>query len=300
MKNLLISVLGPTASGKTDLGIRIAKHFNSEIISADSRQFFKEMPIGTAQPNAEELKNIKHHFIAQLSVHDEMNVGKFEVDAIDCLNNLFKKNPIQVLVGGSGLYVDAVLRGFDNVPPKDDLIRNELIANYEKHGIDFLRNKLIELDPIQFSKMDTSNPQRLMRALEICLITGKTNDHFKKKTYASRNFIPIKIGIDMDREILYDRINRRVDQMMDMGLLKEAENLFPFKHLGTLQTVGYKELFDFIEGKTNLEKAIDLIKQHTRNFAKRQMTWFRRDQEIKWIKPENMDAYILDLENELQ
>jgi tRNA dimethylallyltransferase len=300
LKNFLISVVGPTASGKTDLGIRIAEHFNSEIVSADSRQFFKEMPIGTAQPNTEELKKIKHHFIANLSIHDEMNVGKFEVDAIQCLDKLFQKNAIQVLVGGSGLYVDAVLRGFDNVPPKDDTIRKELITDYEKLGIEFLRNKLKELDPIQFSKMDTSNPQRLMRALEICLITGKTNDHYKKQSYASRNFTSIKIGIDLDREILYDRINRRVDQMMELGLLKEVEKLFPFKHLGPLQTVGYKELFDFMEGKTDLEKAIDLIKQHTRNFAKRQMTWFRRDQDIRWIKFEKIEAYLLTLEKEIK
>ncbi len=281
--NYLISVLGPTAIGKTALSIQIAQYFKSEIISCDSRQFYAEMNIGTAVPSKEELNLVPHHFIQNRSIFDEYNVGQFEKDAINKLDELFKKNNIVVMVGGSGLYVDAVLKGLDDFPEVDATIRKELKAKLERKGIASLKDQLKELDIETYQKIDLENHQRVIRALEICIGTGKKYSSFLTDKSSKRNFTPIKIGLTADREIIYDRINRRVDLMMQEGLLNEAKKLHPNKSLNALQTVGYKELFNYLDNKWSLDFAVSEIKKNTRRFAKRQGTWFRKDQEIKWF-----------------
>jgi len=283
MTNYLISIVGPTAIGKTSLSIALAKYFNTEIISSDSRQFYKEMSIGTAVPTKEELSQVTHHFIQDRSIFDDYNVGQYEKDAIRKLNELFSKNNIVVLVGGSGLYVDAVLKGLDDFPKVDKNIRKDLKIKLEKEGIELLQEQLKVLDPETFEKIDIDNHQRVIRALEICIGTGKPYASFLTDKSSQRNFIPIKIGLTADREIIYDRINQRVDQMIENGLLNEAENLFQYKNLNALQTVGYKELFAYFEGNFELDFAIAEIKKNTRRFAKRQGTWFRKDADIKWF-----------------
>lgn len=283
MSNYLISIVGPTAIGKTSLSIEIAKRFNSEIISSDSRQFYKEMTIGTAVPSDEELAQAKHHFIQNRSIFDDYNVGQFEKDAINKLNELFLKNKVVVMVGGSGLYVDAVLKGFDNFPKVDTDIRKELKNQLEKEGIVVLQEQLKKLDIETYKKIDIDNHQRVIRALEICIGTGKKFSSFLTDKASLRNFIPIKIGLTAAREIIYNRINQRVDIMIKNGLLEEAESIFQHKNLNALQTVGYKELFQYFEGNSELDFAISEIKKNTRRFAKRQGTWFRKDTEIEWF-----------------
>ena len=283
MNNYLISIVGPTAIGKTSLSIAIAKHFNAEIISSDSRQFYKEMTIGTAVPSNEELAQATHHFIQDRSIFDEYNVGDFEKDAIDTLHTLFKKNQIVVMVGGSGLYVDAVLRGLDDFPKVDADIRKALKNQLEKEGITVLQEQLKKLDIETFEKIDLDNHQRLIRALEICIGTGKKFSSFLTDKTSERNFIPIKIGITSDREIIYNRINQRVDMMIENGLLEEAKNLYKYKELNALQTVGYRELFEYFDDAFELDVAISEIKKNTRRFAKRQGTWFRKDTAIEWF-----------------
>ena len=288
----LIVILGPTAVGKTAVAIELAKKLNTEIISADSRQFFKEMSIGTAKPNKEELSAAKHHFINSLSVTDEYNVGMFEKDALQVLDTIFKKKDIALLAGGSGLYINAVCDGFDDVPKADKEIRDNLNAMFKSEGISYLQKTLEKLDPEHFKNMDINNPHRLTRAIEVCMATGKPYSELRKGEKKKRKFTSIKIGLNMDREKLYEKINTRVDQMMKEGLLEEVQALAPFRvggNLNSLQTVGYKELFDHLDGKTNLNRAIELIKQNTRNFAKRQMTWFRKDEEIKWFEPKDLE-----------
>jgi tRNA dimethylallyltransferase len=288
----LIVILGPTAVGKTSLAIDVAKEFSTEIISADSRQFFQEMNIGTAKPSEDELKSIKHHFINSLSIHDDYNAGMFERDALNILSTIFQKKRVAVMVGGSGLYINAVCNGFDEIPETHKEIRAGIMDKYKNEGIEYLRNTLKKLDEDHYRKIDLKNPHRLIRAIEVCLITGKPYSEFRKEQKQRRNFTSIKIGLNMDREKLYARINFRVDEMMKKGLLDEVKSLIKYKHLNSLQTVGYKELFDFIDGKTDLQRAIDLIKQNTRNFAKRQMTWFRKDKEIKWFDPSEKEKII--------
>ncbi len=283
MTNYLISIVGSTAIGKTSLSIEIAKHFNAEIISSDSRQFYKEMTIGTAVPSDEELAQAKHHFIQNRSIFDEYNVGQFEKDAIDTLHTLFKKNQVVVMVGGSGLYVDAVLRGLDKFPKVDTDIRKALKNQLEKEGVVVLQEQLKKLDIETYKKIDIDNHQRIIRALEICIGTGKKFSSFLTDKASQRNFIPIKIGLTATREIIYNRINQRVDIMIENGLLEEAESLFQHKNLNALQTVGYKELFHYFEGNSELDFAISEIKKNTRRFAKRQGTWFRKDTEIEWF-----------------
>jgi tRNA dimethylallyltransferase len=289
MNNYLITIIGPTAIGKTTLSIALAKHFNCDIISCDSRQFYKEMEIGTAVPNADELAAANHHFIQNKSIFEMYSVGDFEKDAITKLDELFLQNNIQIMVGGSGLYVDAVLKGFDDFPDIDNEVRTKLNADFEQFGIDYLQQKLKELDFDYFQKLTNENPQtlqnpqRLKRFVEVCLGTGKPYSSFIGNSKNQRNFTPIIIGLEAEREIMYNRINQRVEIMMNEALLKEAEILYPNKDLNALQTVGYRELFDFFDGKTSLEFAVEQIKMNTRRFAKRQLTWFKRTENTIWF-----------------
>ena len=281
--NYLITVVGATAIGKTCLSIELAKHFQTEIISSDSRQFYKEMNIGTAVPSEDELRQVKHYFIQNRSIFENFNVGDFERDTITKLNKLFKKHQIIIMVGGSGLYTNAVLNGLDNFPDVDPEIRNQLKLDLKEKGISFLQERLNVLDPITYQKIDIENKQRLIRALEICIGTDKPFSAFLQKKEIKRNFIPIKIGITAGREIIYDRINQRVDIMIKNGLIEEAKKLYPYKELNALQTVGYRELFTYFDNEITLDFAISEIKKNTRRFAKRQNTWFKKDKEIKWF-----------------
>jgi len=294
MSKYLITIIGPTAIGKTSLGIAIAKQFNAEIISSDSRQFYKEMSIGTAVPSEEELNQVKHHFIQNISIHDDYNVGQFEKDAVMTLNNLFKENNIVVMVGGSGLYVDAVLKGLDDFPDVDPRIREELKNQLEKNGIQSLQEQLKKLDFETYQKIDIENHQRVIRALEICIGTKSSYSSFLTDKRKERNFIPIKIGLTADRNIIYDRINLRVDIMMKNGLLNEVKKLLPHKDLNALQTVGYRELFSYMQGDMTLDFAISEIKKNTRRFAKRQLTWYRKDQEIQWFDYKDAQKHIIE------
>ena len=294
MNNYLISIVGATAIGKTSLSVEIAQHYETEIISSDSRQFYKEMTIGTAVPSEEELAQANHHFIQNRSIFDDYNVGQFEKDAIKKLNELFDENQVVVMVGGSGLYVDAVLKGLDNFPAVDKNIRKELKIRLEKEGIEVLHEQLKKLDIETFEKIDIDNHRRVIRALEICIGTGQTYASFLTDKTSKRNFIPIKIGLTADRAIIYERINKRVDLMMSNGLKREAENLFQYKNLNALQTVGYKEIFQYFEGNYELDFAISEIKKNTRRFAKRQGTWFRKDPDIKWFDYEDPRKQIIE------
>ena len=279
----LITVIGPTAIGKTAMAIEIAKHFKCEIISADSRQFFREMAIGTAVPSKEELDAAKHNFIQNISIFDEYNVGDFERDAIAKLAELFLTNDYAVLVGGSGLYIDAILKGFDDFPDVEPDVRENLKANYELHGIEYLQQQLQQLDPVHYEKVAKENPQRLMRALEVCIGSGRPYSSFLNIKKNSRTFTPIIIGLEAERQLMYDRINLRVDIMVDAGLIEEARELYTHKSLNALQTVGYRELFNYFDGEFTLPFALDEIKKNTRRFAKRQMTWFKRTEGAQWF-----------------
>ena len=281
--NYLINIVGPTAIGKTSLALQLANKFNTEIISADSRQFYKEMSIGTAVPSAEELQAAKHHFIQHISIEDNYNVGDFESDAIKKLDELFKNNKIVIMVGGSGLYTRSVLEGLDYFPEVSLEIRQELNLKLEKEGLDSLQQQLHKLDPDYYKIVDLENPHRVIRALEVCISSGKPYSSYLNQPKKKRNFTAISIGLSAEREIIYDRINRRVDLMITEGLLDEAKTLFPKRELNALNTVGYKELFSYLEGKDSLETAVSEIKKNTRRFAKRQLTWFRKDQEINWF-----------------
>lgn len=283
-KKYVITIVGTTAIGKTALGIKLANYFNCDIISADSRQFFKEMCIGTAVPSKEELNQAKHHFIQNLSIHDSYSVGDFERDALEKIKELHVENNIVILLGGSGLYVDAVLKGLDYFPKVSPEIRENLKIELSKNGIESLQNKLKELDKESYKNIEISNPQRLIRALEICIGSGKPYASFlNKNKQDNRDFISIKIGLTAEREIIYDRINKRVDIMINSGLVDEAEELYKHKHLNALQTVGYRELFSYFNDEITLEFAIQEIKKNTRRFAKRQVTWFKRDESVKWF-----------------
>ncbi len=284
MKNkYLITVVGPTAIGKTSLSIKLAQHFNTEIISADSRQFFKEMEIGTAAPTIEELNQATHHFIHHKSIHEDYSVGHFEKVALTCLDSLFQKTDAVVMVGGSGLYVDAIIHGLDDFPKVDPVIREHLNSRLKNEGIQVLQSQLKKLDQETYKSIDIQNPHRLIRALEICVGTNKPYSSFLNKRTISRAFIPIYVGLTADRDIIYDRINLRVDHMIENGQLEEAKRLYEFKHLNALNTVGYKELFKYFDGEWTLEFAISEIKKNTRRFAKRQLTWFTKNEEIMWF-----------------
>jgi tRNA dimethylallyltransferase len=294
MNNYLITVVGATAIGKTALSIKLAQHFNAEIISCDSRQFYKEMSIGTAVPSAEELAAAKHHFIKNRSIFNDYSVGQFEKDALKKIDELFLKNNVVIMVGGSGLYANAVLNGLDYFPEIAPEIRTELNKKLENEGLEVLQNQLKILDLESYNSIEIENPHRLIRALEICIGTGKTYSEFKNQPKAIRNFIPIKVGLTANREIMYARINKRVDIMMQEGLLEEVKKLHIYKNLNALQTVGYRELFDYFEEKYTLEFAIDEIKKNTRRFAKRQVTWNRKDTEIHWFNFEEPTSKIIE------
>ena len=298
--NYLITIIGPTAIGKTSLSIALAQHFDCEIVSCDSRQFFKEMGIGTAVPSEEELALAPHHFIQNKSIFKKFTVGDFEKEAIAKLDELFLKNNIQIMVGGSGLYVDAILKGFDDFPDIDNSIREKINTDFKQLGIDYLQNKLKELDADYYQQLklenpqSLQNPQRMKRFIEVCLGTGKPYSSFLNQKKNQRSFTPIIIGLEADREIMYDRINQRVDSMIKEGLVKEAEGLFTNKELNALQTVGYRELFDYFEGKISLEFAIEEIKKNTRRFSKRQLTWFKRAENVKWFDFKSKKESIID------
>ncbi len=282
-KKYVINVLGPTAIGKTALSIQLAQAFDTEIISADSRQFYKEMSIGTAAPSKEELSQAPHHFIQHISIEDDYSVGDFEKEAIAKAEELFSKKDILILVGGSGLYVKSFTEGLDDFPDVDPDIRLELNERLADKGLEPLKQQLNQLDPEYFSKIDQDNPHRVIRALEICIETGKPFSTFLNQPKKERNFETISIGLTAPREVIYNRINKRVDIMMDEGLLDEAQALYHKRKLNALNTVGYKELFAFFEGRMDLEQAVEEIKKNTRRFAKRQLTWFRKDENIHWF-----------------
>ncbi|MEX2349583.1 MAG: tRNA (adenosine(37)-N6)-dimethylallyltransferase MiaA [Flavobacteriaceae bacterium] len=279
----LITIVGPTAIGKTSTSIALAKHFSSEIISADSRQFYKEMNIGTAVPTAEELKAVPHHFIQHRSVTDDYNVGDFEKDALLLIEAKFKNHDFIFLVGGSGLYIDAVIKGLDYFPEIKPEIREKLQKVFLEQGLTPLQEKLKSLDPDYYIKVDIHNAHRLIRALEVCIGTGKPYSSFLGIRESKRNFNVLKIGLHAERKLLYNRINQRVDLMMEQGLLDEAKNLFDKRHLNALQTVGYKELFAHLENEMDLDTAVEEIKKNTRRYAKRQLTWLRKDDSIEWF-----------------
>ncbi len=279
----LIAIVGPTGIGKTALAIKIAKHYNTEIISADSRQFYKEMHIGTAVPSPEELRAIPHHFIQHRSIFQNYSVGDFERDAIALLQELFKKNNVVVMVGGSGLYMDAVLKGLDEFPAVPPEIREKLKDVFEEDGIEALKNQLKRLDPVYYDQVDIDNPHRLIRALEICIGTGKPYSSFLNQKSEARFFKSCIIGLEADRKIIYDRINKRVDCMIEEGLVQEAKVLLEHRELNALQTVGYKELFQYLDEHWSLDFAVSEIKKNTRRFAKRQLTWFKKREEVLWV-----------------
>jgi tRNA dimethylallyltransferase len=292
MKNTLIVLLGPTGVGKTDIAIDIARHFGCDIISADSRQFFREMRIGTALPSREQLTEIKHHFIGFLSVKDYYSSNLFERDVLGILPELFKKNSVALMTGGSGMYIDAVCNGIDDIPDVDPEIREKFARKYKEEGIEGLRIELKLLDPEHYEKVDLKNPRRIIRALEICETTGHPYSGFLTNQKRRRDFEIIKTGLKRPREELFDRINRRVDLMIRDGLEEEARNLFGLRHRNALNSVGYREFFDFFDGKITRDKAIELIKRNTRRFAKRQMTWWSKDEGIRWFNADDKAGLI--------
>lgn len=289
----LISVVGPTAIGKTTMGILLAKELNTVIVSADSRQFFKEMTIGTAVPSREELQSVPHHFIQHKSIFESYSVGDFEREVSEWLSQWFENQDVVLMVGGSGLYVDAVIYGLDDFPEVDTSIRAQIRQLYQEKGITFLQEELRMRDPDHFSRMDIYNPQRMMRALEVCWASGKPYSSFLTRSRKTRDFQVVSIGLEADRKQVYERIEMRVDHMMAQGLLREAQQLFPYRERNALQTVGYRELFDFLQGKISLDTAVEDIKKNTRRFAKRQFTWFKRNTQTHWFSNDESPQRIL-------
>jgi tRNA dimethylallyltransferase len=294
----LIVILGPTAIGKTGLAIDLAEKIGSEIISADSRQFYKELKIGVASPDKEQLARIKHHYIGQLSVIDDFNVSRYETEVLDLLEKLFKRNKYVIMSGGSGLYIDAVCKGIDELPDPDPTLRDALNESYKLNGIEILQDQLAVLDPEYFEKVDKNNPKRLMRALEVCITTGRKYSELRKNTPKQRSFRIIKIGLNCEREILFKRIESRVNKMIESGLVEEVGSLIQYRHLNALNTVGYKEIFKYLDGSISLDQAITDIKTNTRRYAKRQLVWFKKDPEIRWFHPEGLKDILNWLENQ--
>ena len=285
MKKICIVIAGPTAVGKTTLAIQLAQQFNTQIISADSRQCFKELNIGVAKPSPEQLQLVKHYFINSHSVTEDINAVVFEQYALKKINEIFTKHDIAVMVGGTGLYIKAFCNGIDEVPVVDMTIRKKIISEYELLGLEWLQQEVQKNDPAYFTKGEIKNPQRLMRALEVKLSSGKSILDFQTQQKKQRNFNIIKIGLELPKEELYKNINRRVDEMIEKGLPEEVKQLQQYKNLNALQTVGYRELFDYEDGILTMEKAVEQIKLNTRHYAKRQMTWFKKDMEMKWVSP---------------
>ena len=286
MKKTSIIIAGPTAVGKTPIALNLAKHFNTQIISADSRQCFKELSIAVAKPAPAELSEIHHHFINSHSIHEAISAADYEKYALTSAEKIFQQNDIAVMVGGTGLYIKAFCEGLDPIPAVDEKIRNEIITAYELYGLDWLQEQVKKNDPAYHASGEMQNPQRMMRALEVKLSTGNSITTFQSKQKINRDFNIIQIGLELPRDILYTQINNRVDEMMKIGLEEEASLLLPNRNLNALQTVGYRELFSYFDGEISLPKAIELIKQNTRHYAKRQMTWFKKDDSVEWIVPD--------------
>jgi tRNA dimethylallyltransferase len=284
----LIIIAGPTASGKTKLAVHAAKSLSTEVISADSRQLFKELNIGVARPSTEELEAVKHHFIATRSIQEHYDTGQYEADVLDTLGELFTRHPVVIMAGGSGLYIRAVCQGLDDLPSPEPGLREQITAEYRSKGIEHLRSMLKDLDPAYYAQVDLMNPVRLMRAIEVSKTAGKPYSSLRKGLVRERDFKILKFGVDIPKEELNRRINSRVDQMMADGLLEEARGLYPFRHLNALNTVGYKELFMHFDSRISLDEATEKIRTNTRHYAKRQLTWFRKDTEIKWLPPDGI------------
>jgi len=300
MEKTLIVILGPTGIGKSDLSINIARHFNTEIISSDSRQIFKELSIGTAVPSLSDLKRVKHHLIQNLSIRDDYNASKYETDALKIISQLFQKKDTVILCGGSMLYIDTICKGIDIIPDVNQEIHTQILKEYNENGIEHLRLKLKNIDPDYYNIVDLKNTNRIIHALDISLTTGKPYSSYRKGLKKIRPFNIIKIGLNTDRQKLYDRINLRVDKMIKNGLIEEAKNVYPFRQLNALNTVGYKELFDYFDKKSDLHYAIKKIKTNTRHYAKKQLTWFKNDDEIHWFQPSQKNEIINFIQNSTQ
>jgi len=296
----LIVLAGPTAVGKTDVAISLAQTFNCEIISADSRQFYKELKIGAAPPNNEQLEKVKHHFVGFKTISEYYNVSRYEQDVIKLLPTLFEQNNIVIITGGSGLYIDAVCNGIDDMPDFDPELREKLSQRMSTEGVESLRMELKKLDPITYSKIDLRNKNRIFRALEMCLLTGKPYSDFLLKTPKTRPFNILKIALNIDRAELHNRINKRTDKMMEAGLLEEAKSLFPFREHNALKTVGYKELFEYFDKKTSLEEAVEFIKRNTRRYARKQISWFNRNNDYAWFAPDQVSEISGFIQNEIK
>lgn len=300
MSKTLIVILGPTGVGKSDLAIAVARHFQTQIISADSRQIYKELSIGTAVPPPEDLTKVPHHLIQTHSIHHYYSAARFETEALHIAENLFETNQTVVLTGGSMMYIDAVCNGMDDIPDADMAIRNQLMTELEEKGLEALQLKLKELDPVYYEQVDLKNHKRVVHAIEICLSSGRTYSSMRTEQKKTRPFRILKIGLNRDRAELYERINQRVEEMMEMGLEEEARSVFAFRGQNSLNTVGYKELFSFFGGETDLATAVELIKRNSRHYARKQLTWFRRDQSIQWFHPGQETEIIRYIEGQIQ
>lgn len=294
----IIVVTGPTATGKTVFTIRLAAHFNSEIISADSRQFYRKMNIGTAKPSMQEQAAVPHHFIDFLNPDEDYNIGRFESDALQLVSELFQKHDSVFVTGGSGLYIKTLCEGIDELPEANESIRTELMREWKENGLQSLQDKLQKEDPEYFQIVDLNNPHRILRALEVIQLSGKPYSSFRTQSKKIRSFDIYKIALLIDRDELYERINKRVDSMMEKGLLEEVRTLLPYRNTNALQTVGYREFFEYFDGKISLSDAINLVKQNTRHYAKRQMTWMRKQEDLHWVEADEIDEVIHRLEEE--
>lgn len=300
MKKTLVILLGPTGVGKTELCLSLAEELNTEIVSCDSRQFFRELKIGTAAPTEAQMQRVKHHLVGNLSIFDYYSCGRFEIDALKKLDELFQSKEVVLMTGGSMLYIDAICKGIDDIPNVDQELRDSLHERYANEGIDNILAELKLLDPEYYDMVDKKNHKRIIHALEICLTSGKTFSSFRKETAKERPFDIIKIGLNLPREELYERINRRVDIMFEEGLMEEAKTYYPHRNLNSLNTVGYKELFEYFDGNWDLDFAKNMIKQNSRRYAKKQLTWFNRDKDINWFKPDQQEEILSFLKSRLK